>query len=134
MKRESLFSYVQEKYAVEPDYPWDEDTAAVLRHPQSLKWFALIMEVKPEVLCLKQCEERNIYEENKILNVMNVKLDPLLIQDLLHEEGFVPAYHMNKKYWISILLDYVSDETVKSMIENSWNLVKPRVRAKRTQQ
>lgn len=40
------------------------------------------------------------------------------------EEGIYPAYHMNKKYWASIILDdTLSDEEVMELIEISYNLV-----------
>ena len=60
--------------------------------------------------------------------IMNVKLNPILIEDLLHEEGFLPAYHMNKKYWISVIIDKVllTDEAIKDVLEKSWDQVKPK--------
>jgi predicted DNA-binding protein (MmcQ/YjbR family) len=36
----------------------------------------------------------------------------------------VPAYHMNKKHWINVLMDgAISDKLVKTWIDNSYNLV-----------
>lgn len=36
----------------------------------------------------------------------------------------IPAYHMNKKHWNTILVDgTVSDSTLKSWIDDSYNLV-----------
>ena len=60
--------------------------------------------------------------------IINVKLNPILIEDLLHEEGFLPAYHMNKKYWISVIIDKVllTDEAIKDVLEKSWDQVKPK--------
>ena len=38
--------------------------------------------------------------------VINVKIDdPVFMDMLLHQNGYYPAYHMNKKNWITILLD-----------------------------
>lgn len=61
-------------------------------------------------------------------DIMNVKCDPLLIEDLLQEEAFLPAWHMNKKYWVSIRLSMVTEEAIKKLIERSWDLVKPKAR------
>lgn len=36
---------------------------------------------------------------------MNVKVDPLLTGSLRTQRGILPAYHMNKERWISVLLD-----------------------------
>ena len=43
--------------------------------------------------------------------------------DLLSQNGIYPAFHMNKRYWISVALDdTLSDEEVLKLIEKSWNL------------
>ncbi len=39
------------------------------------------------------------------LEILNVKSSPLLIGSLREELGFLPAYHMNKDHWVTILLD-----------------------------
>ena len=40
------------------------------------------------------------------VDVINVKLDdPVFMDMLLHQKGYLPAYHMNKDNWISALLD-----------------------------
>jgi len=54
----------------------------------------------------------------------NVKLNPDLIENLIDKKHFFPAYHMNKKYWITILLDSDTDlNLVKSLIDESFKLV-----------
>ena len=35
----------------------------------------------------------------------NNKWFALVLEMLLHQDGYLPAYHMNKEHWISILLD-----------------------------
>ena len=58
------------------------------------------------------------------IDVLNVKLNPELIQSLIDKKHFFPAYHMNKKYWITILLDSDTDvNLVKSLIDESFKLV-----------
>ncbi|WP_230470755.1 MmcQ/YjbR family DNA-binding protein [Kingella kingae] len=39
------------------------------------------------------------------LAVVNVKLTPEWITQLSGQHGFAPAYHMNKKHWLSVRLD-----------------------------
>lgn len=64
-----------------------------------------------------QCDE--------IADVMNVKCDPILIGSLLNEKGIYPAYHINKVYWITILLDgSIDDEKIKWLIDMSFELTK----------
>ena len=58
------------------------------------------------------------------IDVLNVNLNPELIQCLIDKKHFFPAYHMNKKHWISIVLDSDVDlNLVKSLIDESFNLV-----------
>lgn len=43
--KDALFSFANEHYGIEPDYPFSDDASAVLRHPENRKWFALVMRV-----------------------------------------------------------------------------------------
>ena len=53
MTREAVLQYVLQQYGVSPDYPWDDlEDAAVLRHRENRKWFALIMGVGRDKLSL----------------------------------------------------------------------------------
>lgn len=61
--------------------------------------------------------------EEGILDVVNVKCDPLLIGSLLAEPGFFPAYHMSKVNWITVALDdSVEDEKAKILLDMSFGL------------
>lgn len=113
MDRKELFEWVRETYGTIPDYPWD-DWNAVLRHKENNKWYGLIMELSERKLGLSG---------ERIVDVLNVKCDPILISSLRQQKGFFPAYHMNKDSWISILLDNsVSADEIKSLIEMSYRL------------
>ena len=64
------------------------------------------------------------YPDEKV-NVINVKLPPEIITDLLQKKGYYKAYHMNKKYWLSIVLDKeVELSEIQKLIDISYNLVK----------
>ena len=55
------------------------------------------------------------------MEAVNLKHDQVV--DLLSEKGIYPAFHMNKRYWISVALDdTLSDSAVLELIEKSWNL------------
>ena len=95
--REAMLRYALESYGTEPDCPFAGDTdSLVLRHEGTGKWFALLMRVKKSALGLGG-EER--------IDVMNVKVDPALAVSLREREGILPAYHMNKERWVSVLLN-----------------------------
>lgn len=60
---------------------------------------------------------------DKIVDIVNVKCDPIMLGSLLEEKGFYPAYHMNKEHWITICLDgSVDDEKILSLIDISYDL------------
>lgn len=95
--RKSIIEYALDVYSVSPDFPWaDSPGFAVLRHNDNKKWFGVIMDISPSKIGL---------QGDKSVDVMNIKCDPLMIGSLIGDEGFYPAYHMNKNYWVTVLLD-----------------------------
>lgn len=121
MNRQEIFEWVKETYGTEPDYPW-KDWNAVLRHKENNKWYGVVIEVT---------EKRLGLNSDKIVDVLNVKCDPILIGPLRQQKGYYPAYHMNKESWISILLDdSVPLEEIKGLIDLSYNLTKKKIRSK----
>ena len=59
---------------------------------------------------------------NGKVDVLNIKLEPNEIIELLNKKGFYKAYHMNKKYWISIILDNtIEDNTILELISESYS-------------
>ena len=55
MNREELEAYILNHYATLPDYPWaDTPRAAVFRHTDNQKWFALLMEVPRDKLGFRE--------------------------------------------------------------------------------
>ena len=59
---------------------------------------------------------------------VSVKCDPELSESLRASyEAIVPGYHLNKRHWITITLNAeVDDAQVRKLIEDSYDLVKPR--------
>lgn len=115
MDRQKVLDWVKQQYGTEPDYPW-QDANTVLRHRESRKWYGLIMEVGRDKLGM---------EGEGGIDIINLKCDPLLIGSLRTQEGFHPAYHMNKENWISIRLDgSVADEQIQNLIGMSYQLTR----------
>ena len=102
MKREEIFEYVKKVYGTIPEYLWSRyPSYAVLRVGKTGKWYAVLMNVPAEKLGMEGQEGKEI---------LNVKCDPEMVDFLIQSDGFLPAYHMDKKNWISILLDGTVDE------------------------
>ena len=127
MDRNSLFDFARERWGVEPDCPFaDYPEAAVLRHTDSGKWFALVMPVKAEKLGLAG---RARGEE---VDVVNLKLQPPLVTMMLEKEGAFPAYHMNRKHWISVVLGSAFPEgELLELLELSFRLTQKKKKAQR---
>ena len=58
------------------------------------------------------------------VEVINVKADSGMIEDILSQKGYYPAFHMNKKCWVSIIPeDALSDEEIQNRIRFSFETV-----------
>lgn len=69
----------------------------MLRHAESGKWYGVIMNLPRATLGLAGKGD---------VEVVNLKCDHVLDVLLNSEPGAVlPAYHMNKKHWLTIVLD-----------------------------
>ena len=99
------------------DYPFDDYTNAggagtswtVMRHWGNRKSFALIFE--RDGLCV------------------NLKCEPMRADFLRGAlPGVTPAYHMNKEHWNTVRPDLVSREDLEAMIDESYELTKPKRR------
>ena len=107
MTRQELFTWIHQQYGTEPEYPW-HDRNAVLRHKDNNKWYGVVLEVSADKLGLP---------ETGIMDVLNVKSDPLLIGSLRGQDGYFPAYHMNKEKWLSIQLGKPElDDAIKDLL------------------
>lgn len=116
MTKEEFFTLVTDGFDVSPDYPWKDEAEeyAVFRHRNNKKWFALYMNgIKSEKIGRAAGET---------LELVNVKVDPFLLGSLLNEKGVVPAYHMNKEHWVSIVLGEADRATVLGLLTMSYDL------------
>ncbi|MCD7772427.1 MAG: MmcQ/YjbR family DNA-binding protein [Oscillospiraceae bacterium] len=113
MDRQAIFDYAKKKYGTEPEYLWLQyPSYAVLRHQDNQKWYGLVMDVPKNKLGLTGVE---------IVDILDVKCEPLMIDLLRQSPGFLPGYHMNKSNWISILLDgTVPDDTILDLLDKSF--------------
>lgn len=75
-----------------------------------------------------EVERKNLgLDGDTLVDILNVKCDPILIGSLRMQPGFHPAYHMNKDKWISVRLDgSVPAEEIKSLIAMSYEMTGPK--------
>ena len=104
---------VQEKYGNQLEYLWEKSPdTAVLRHEDNQKWYAILMRIP---------WDRLDKGREGLVEAVNLKHDQ--VADLLSQNGIYPAFHMNKRYWISLPLDdTLTDKKVLELFERSWFL------------
>lgn len=113
----ALLAYAKNTWAEVPDFPWkDLAKYCVLREKTKGKWYALFMVLK------KSTVYKSKDESDKMIEVVNFHGDAEDVATLLSEnhEGFLSAYHMNKKYWYTVDLSVAKNELLlKKCLEKS---------------
>ena len=117
MTKREFLEYCLTTYGTLADYNFDDVfETAVLRHAENRKWYALVMRVSR----LKFLED-----SDETVDVVNLKIPLELFGSFDGFEGVYPAYHMNKRHWISVILPDVSDDLLRRLVEISYNATKP---------
>lgn len=107
--------FIYKKYSASPDFPFKSSPYHGVYRNKDNKWFSILIVIP-----------FNKIDKNKfgLIEVINVKINPNDKDNLLKIEGIYEAYHMNKKSWISIILDdTLSDDLISELIDNSYKLV-----------
>ena len=125
MNRQDFSSFVDDFYGIKYDCPFEDELDAwVFRHPDNKKWFALVMRIKKCKLGI---------DSNEFIDVVNLKCAPEIMDDLWHEKGVFPAYHMSKRHWLTLCLDgSCDDETIKFVTNISYTLTKKKMKKQRS--
>ena len=107
--------YIINKHDVKPEFLWEKTPGCgVYRNKDNNKWFGIIMNIDMSKLDNKTGE----------VEIINIKLNEETIQKLLKRKGFYKAYHMNKKSWITIVLnDTLDDSMIKKLIDESYDII-----------
>lgn len=87
------------------DYPFDDPNWTVMRRKDTKRGFAWIFE-----------RDLKIW-----INVKNLPEDGILLREVF--PSVIPAYHMNKLHWSSIILDgMMNDSEIQRIISESYRL------------
>ncbi len=115
--RSAVYEYVNRKYGTTPEYLWAAfPNDSVLRRADNKKWYAVIMNLSKNKLGL--CGEERI-------DIMDIKCSPIVRGMLLSQKGFLPAYHLNRDNWITVVLDgTVNNDTLFKLLDDSYNSAK----------
>lgn len=108
---------VEEIFSDKPEYLWKNfPTDAIWRRRDNKKWYGLIMSVR---------KNKIIPESEGTVEVLVIRVNPDSLEQIVDEKHFFKGYHMNKKHWITIILDYsVGTEQIMMLLKDSYNLAK----------
>ncbi|MBQ2313248.1 MAG: MmcQ/YjbR family DNA-binding protein, partial [Elusimicrobiaceae bacterium] len=111
-----VLDYALKKYGDKEEYLWPKfPRNAVCRRKDNQKWYFAILSVNGTKLGLK----------DEIIEVINLRAPKDEVPELLKLKHIYPAYHMNKKSWITIVLDgSCTLEEIFARIDKSYELVK----------
>ncbi len=108
-----LAELIAKRYQDKPLFLLKDNDYGVFRHDANHKWYAIIMNI----------DRFKLDGVKAPYDIINVKVPVFVLNDLRKEKGIYPAYHMNKKHWVSIVLDNaLSDDRIMELVENSYKL------------
>lgn len=113
-----LIDFVREKYGDELEFLWKRfPDCAVLRRKDSCKWYAAIMSVSRRKLGI---------DSDETVEIIDLHEKSQTVEKLVDSKRYFPGYHMNKKYWYTVILsdDAVSFDEICKHVEVSYELAK----------
>lgn len=113
-----VIDYCNNKYGENHVNPFKKHPDILALVNEKNKWYALFLDVEYNKL------NKNTDITTKV-KILNVKYPADKILEIIDNKNIFPAYHMNKKHWISIVIDKnIKLETIKELIDISYSLVK----------
>ncbi len=116
MTKQDFINYCVSAYAAVPDFPFEDDFITMaLRHTDTRKWYALVMQVS---------RRKFAQASDELIDVVNLKLPTEMFGSFGAADGVYPAYHMNKLHWVSVILCEAPDEVIKFLVNVSFEATK----------
>ena len=112
-----VLEYAYKKYGSKAEYLWEKfPRNAVCRRCDNKKWYFAVLSVS---------KDKFGFESKEIVEVIDLRVPSENMSELLKESNIYPAYHMNKKHWISIILDGSMElDKIFEYIDRSYLLAK----------
>ena len=92
-----IIKYIRDKYDDELEYLWDMfPKYAVWRRKDSRKWYGILLTVSMDKLGM---------EGRDIIEILDLRIRPEELEEILDERRYFFGYHMNKKNWLTLCLN-----------------------------
>ncbi len=110
-----IIKYIRSNYNDELEYLWETfPKYAVWRRKDSRKWYGILLTIPMEKLGL---------EGTDIIEILDLRIKPAELEEILDERKYFFGYHMNKKNWLTICLnETVPFEEICRRIDTSYEL------------
>ena len=112
---QNINKYIVETYKDSPEFLWEKfPTYAIYRKQENNKWYALFGSVG-----LNKVDKTS--KSTEIVEIINLKIDKNDLDELLNINGIYEAYHMNKKNWVTVILNgTLSDKEICDLVDKSY--------------
>lgn len=112
-----IIQHAAELYGDAPEHLWkDSPEYAVLRRSDNRKWYVLLMSIP---------EKRLGIGGDETVEVVDLRFDAEELPSKIDNKSYFAGYHMNKKHWITILLDgSVPLDEILDCVDKSYALAK----------
>ncbi len=112
---QAVTDYIYRTYGDSLEFLWaDTPDCAIARRADNKKWYLVIMTVKASKLGIKS---------DDLIEIIDLRTAPDKLSDIVDGERYFYGYHMNKKHWITLLLDgSVNVSELFTFIDDSYKL------------
>ena len=92
-----VINYVRDKYGDELEFLWKKfDDNAIWRRKDNNKWYGALLIISKRKIGIDSDEK---------VEIIDLRINPQEVESVIDNKRYFPAYHMNKKSWITICLD-----------------------------
>lgn len=113
---DEVIKYIRDRYNTELEFLWEKyPEFGVMRNKENNKWYGLLSSINKDKL-IKRAKG-----EIEVVN-LRIQIDK---ESPVDYHSIFPAYHMNKKSWVTVILDdSLPIEKIYEMIDISYQLSK----------
>lgn len=106
-----IISYVKETYGDELEFLWKNSNNAIWRRKDNKKWYGALLFLSKRKLG---------FDSDEVVEIIDLRLSYDNIKNLIDHTNYFPGWHMNKKYWYTMILDerLTTDEICKRIDES----------------
>lgn len=112
-----VIQHVRNVYGDELEFLWEKSpNNAIWRRKDNKKWYGAILTIP---------KNRLGFDADELVEIIDLRIQPEKMEELLMGENYYPGWHMNKMHWFTMILDgSVETEEICERIRVSYELAK----------